>query len=61
MTSFLSSVANLITKGEKIVDPNPLYPDETYEEFVSRMIVEKKKKLNEFLTCISNAIYVSGN
>ena len=49
MTSFLSSVANLITKGEKIVEPNPLYPDETYEEFVSRMIVEKKKKIERVL------------
>ena len=43
ITSFVSAIANLIAKGDKVVEPNPLYPDESYEEFVSRMIVEKKK------------------
>ena len=29
--------------------PNPLYPDKTYEEFVSRMIAEKKKIIERVL------------
>ena len=45
----LSSIAKLTMKGEKVVEPNPLYPDETYEEFISRMIVEKKKKIERVL------------
>lgn len=28
---------------------NPLYPDETYEEYISRMIIEKKKKIERVL------------
>ena len=39
-----------IAKGEKVVEPNPFYPDEGYEEFVSRMIVEKKKKIRQKTT-----------
>lgn len=42
---FISSV----TKGEKVVEPNPLYPDESYEEFISRMIISKKKKIERVL------------
>lgn len=49
MTSLFSSLANFIVKGEKVVEPNPLYPDESYEQFVSRMIVEKKKKIERVL------------
>ena len=49
MTSFLSSFAKLIVKGEKVVESNPLYPDESYEQFISRMIVEKKKKIERVL------------
>ena len=49
MVTFLSSIAGIVSKGEKIVEPNPLYPDESYEEFVSRMIVEKKKKIERVL------------
>ncbi len=45
----LSPLAELISKGEKVVEPNPFYPDESYEEFVSRMIVEKKKKIERVL------------
>lgn len=45
MFSFFNSMTNLITGGEKIVEPNPLYPDESYEEFISRMLMEKKKKI----------------
>lgn len=49
MFTFLSSIAGMVSKGEKIVEPNPLYPDESYEEFISRMIVEKKKKIERVL------------
>ena len=38
-----------LTKGERIVEPNPLYPDEDFEEFVSRMISEKKNKIKRVL------------
>ena len=34
---------------KKKVEPNPLYPDESYEEFVSRMLIEKKKKIERVL------------
>ncbi len=49
MISFLGSIEKLVEKGEKVVEPNPLYPDESYEQFVSRMIVEKKKKIERVL------------
>ncbi len=49
MANFVNTIVTSITKGEKIVEPNPLYPDESYEEFVSRMIVEKKKKIERVL------------
>ena len=41
------SVARALMK--KKVEPNPLYPDESYEEFVSRMLIEKKKKIERVL------------
>lgn len=49
MSSFFESIAKMIMKGEKVVEPNPLYPDESYEQFISRMIVEKKKKIERVL------------
>lgn len=49
MTSFLESIAKKFVAGEKVVEPNPLYPDESYEQFISRMIVEKKKKIERVL------------
>ncbi len=49
VTTLISSFTELFTKGEKVVEPNPLYPDESYEEFVSRIIVEKKKKIERVL------------
>lgn len=49
MYSFFSTLSNLIAKGEKVVEPNPFYPDEGYEQFVSRMIAEKKKKIERVL------------
>lgn len=35
--------------GEKVVEPNPLYPEETYEQFVSRTIAAKKNKIERVL------------
>lgn len=35
--------------GETEAVPNPLYPDENYEEYISRMIAEKKKKIERVL------------
>ena len=35
--------------GEKVETPNPLYPDESYEQFIARMIVDKKKKIERVL------------
>lgn len=49
MISFIDSIAKLVVKGERVVEPNPLYPDESYEQFISRMIVEKKKKIERVL------------
>lgn len=49
LASLISPLAELISKGEKVVELNPLYPDESYEEFISRMIVEKKKKIERVL------------
>jgi len=49
LSSWVSSLKNSVVFGEKVVEPNPLYPDESYEEFVSRMIVEKKKKIERVL------------
>lgn len=49
LSALLNPISELISKGEKVVEPNPLYPDESYEEFVSRMIVEKKKKIERVL------------
>ncbi len=46
----LSGLAKtLVEKGERVVEKNPLYPDEEYDEFVSRMISEKKKKIERVL------------
>ena len=49
LSTWVSSLKNSVVFGEKVVEPNPLYPDESYEEFVSRMIVEKKKKIERVL------------
>lgn len=49
MTVLLNSFAKVVEQGEKVVEPNPFYPDESYEQFISRMIVEKKKKIERVL------------
>lgn len=45
----LSGLYSIIAKGQKIVTPNPLYPDESYEEYISRMITQKKNKIERVL------------
>ena len=52
MTSFVDIFAKWGIQGERVVEPNSLYPDESYEQFISRMIAEKRKKLKGPLTCI---------
>lgn len=49
VASFLTAFVGSITNGERIAEPNPLYPDEEYEEFISRMIIEKKNKIERVL------------
>lgn len=49
MTSFLQTITKVAVIGEKVVEPNSLYPDESYEQFISRMITEKKKKIERVL------------
>ena len=38
--------------GEWISENNPLYPEENYEEFIARMIDEKKRKIERELDLI---------
>lgn len=49
LASFGSSIREMLGPVVKEVEPNPLYPDESYEQFVSRMLVEKKKKIERVL------------
>lgn len=36
-------------RGEKRTEANPLYPDEEYDEFISRLIIAKKNKIERVL------------
>ena len=49
LNAIVKNISGCIGQRKKIVEPNPLYPDESFEEFVSRMIVEKKKKIERVL------------
>lgn len=49
LASFRNSIAGMLGPIRKEVEPNPLYPDESYEQFVARMLVEKKKKIERVL------------
>ena len=49
MASFFEALTKVSVMGKRVVEPNPLYPDESYEQFVSKMIVEKKKKIERVL------------
>lgn len=48
IASAFSSITSL-SLGEKVIEPNPLYPEESYEQFISRMLIEKKKKIERVL------------
>ena len=48
IVSVFSSITSL-SLGEKVIEPNPLYPEESYEQFISRMLIEKKKKIERVL------------
>lgn len=48
IASAFSSITN-VSLGEKVVEHNPLYPDESYEQFISRILIEKKKKIERVL------------
>lgn len=56
MTSGISGALNSfaeiisgISCGKRIEEVNPLYPEETYDEFISRMIDKKKQKIERVL------------
>lgn len=49
VADIVACLAKKFMKGEKVVEPNLLYPDEDYDQFISRMIVEKKKKIERVL------------
>lgn len=47
LLEFKESLSTFAGETESI--ENPLYPDETYEEYISRLIIEKKKKIERVL------------
>lgn len=49
LSSALKAVLTDSITGKWVSEKNPLYPDENYEEFVSRMIGAKKKKIERVL------------
>lgn len=49
LSSALSGLSNSIWGGEKRAEPNPLYPDESYDEYISRLITAKKNKIERVL------------
>lgn len=48
IASAFSSITNLSFRG-KVIEPNPLYPDESYEQFILRMLIEKNIKIERVL------------
>ena len=48
LTGVLKGVISYLGQ-EKRREPNPLYPDEEYEEFISRLITAKKNKIERVL------------
>lgn len=50
LSVFSTALKNLISAFDRYEEiPNPLYPEEGFEEFVLRMITEKKKKIERLL------------
>lgn len=48
LSVILKGIVELFGKNQTVVD-NPLYPDENYEAFISRLIVNKKNKIERIL------------
>lgn len=48
----LTEAIKAVSAGEWISEDNPLYPEEDYEEFIARMIDEKKRKIERELDLI---------
>lgn len=49
ISGVLSSFASSILGGTRKTEPNPLYPDESYDEYISRLITAKKNKIERVL------------
>lgn len=47
LSEFKKGISSIMGTAESI--PNPLYPDETYEEYISRIIIKKKKRIERLL------------
>ncbi len=45
----INSLFKNFSNTNKVTQPNPLYPDEEYDQFISRVIAEKKKKIERVL------------
>lgn len=45
----LGSVTQTLFGGKKTITPNPLYPEEEYDEYISRIITAKKNKIERVL------------
>lgn len=48
LSVILKGISEFFGKRQTVVD-NPLYPDESYEAFVSRLIANKKNKIERIL------------
>ena len=49
ISGLLSGFASAIWGGAKKTEPNPLYPDESYDGYISRLITAKKNKIERVL------------
>lgn len=48
-TSFLDGFTSKLLGDTRTINPNPLYPDEQYDEYISRLITDKKNKIERIL------------
>lgn len=48
LNSFAEIISG-ISRGKRIEEVNPLYPEETYDEFIANMIEKKKQKIERVL------------
>lgn len=49
LSLMMINMTKYLPKAETRTEPNPLYPEEDYESFIARMILEKKKKIERVL------------